>query len=168
MYGRKSTVANGSLNHQCIWKCSRSSINPFYILPLFCSLLSFCSSFDVEYVVNSYFWHCFHTRVHCVFVCLQRKLLLYYDKRKWHRKRKKIYLNLIQVFWLWLLRRCCVIAEKKMKRAKKPFVLKTRVNISKNAFKSIVELNIILLEFIFSHSQFIRIIPFGGGMLERA
>lgn len=51
--------------------------------------------------------------------------------------------------------------RKKMKRAKNPFVLKTRVNISKNAFKSIVELNIILLEFI-------RIIPFGGGMLERA
>lgn len=168
MYGRKSTVANGSLNHQCIWKCSRSSINPFYILPLFCSLLSFCSSFDVEYVVNSYFWHCFHTRVHCVFVCLQRKLLLYYDKRKWHRKRKKNLLEFDSSVLVVTIETVLCHCRKKMKRAKKPFVLKTRVNISKNAFKSIVELNIILLEFIFSHSQFIRIIPFGGGMLERA
>lgn len=83
----------------CVVPCSHSAHRSMFWLSL-------------EYVVNSYFWHCFHTRVHCVFVCLQRKLLLYYDKRKWHRKRKKIYLNLIQVFWLWLLRRCCVIAEK--------------------------------------------------------
>lgn len=165
MYGRKSTVANGSLNHQCIWKCSRSSINPFYILPLFCSLLSFCSSFDVlalSWVRREFIFLALLSYTCSLCVCMSpKKIAALLRQTKMTQKEKKNLLEFDSSVLVVTIETVLCHCRKKMKRAKKPFVLKTRVNISKNAFKSIVELNIILLEFI-------RIIPFGGGMLERA